>query len=124
MRIGLGVDQLGIDADPVVRTPDAAFQDITHTKLAPDLPCVDSLVPVGERGIARDHEHSCEPRQIGRQILGDAVREILSLGVVAQIAKGERTTIDKRGATAGCGIAMGSGELDLGRPAMASGRKS
>src|SRR5437762_13316832 len=30
MRIGLGVDQLGIDANLLAQAPNAAFQDITH----------------------------------------------------------------------------------------------
>ena len=37
MRVGFGVDQLGIDADPVARAADAAFQHIAHVQLAADL---------------------------------------------------------------------------------------
>jgi hypothetical protein len=88
MRIGCGVNQLGVDADPVARPPDASFHHITHTQLAADLLCVDRVVPVGERGIARDHEHIRKSREIGCQILGDPVGEILLLRVVAEIGKG------------------------------------
>jgi hypothetical protein len=89
MRVGRGVDQLGVDAEPVARPPDAPFEHVAHTKLAADLLGVDGLVPIGERGIARDHEHILEPREIGRQILGDPVREILLLPIVAEVCKGE-----------------------------------
>ena len=93
MRIGFGVDQLGSDADPVSRPLDAAFQHIAHAQLAADLFCVDPLVLVGERGIARDHEHVRDPRQIGCQILGNPVRKILLLGIVTEI--GERQHDDR-----------------------------
>src|SRR5262245_9524824 len=57
MRVGRGINQLGIDADLAARPPDAAFEHIAYTELATDLLRVDGLVPVDERGIARDHEH-------------------------------------------------------------------
>ena len=69
MRIGLGIDQLGIDADLVARPPDASFEQVAHAKLAADLLRVDWFVPVSERGIARDYEAIPDPRQIGRQLL-------------------------------------------------------
>jgi hypothetical protein len=89
MRVGLGINQLGIDADLVTRPPDASLQYIAHPQLAADLLRIDRFVPIGERGIARDHETMRDPRQIGRQILGDPVCEVLLLPVVAQIDKGQ-----------------------------------
>ena len=89
MRAGLGIDQLGVDADLLGRALDAAFKHIAHAQLAADLLGVDRLALVGERGIARNHEAARDPRQIGRQILGDAVGKILLLGVVAQIVEGQ-----------------------------------
>jgi hypothetical protein len=61
MGIGLGVDQLGIDADLIARTPDTPFKYVPHTKLSADLLGVGPLVLVGERRIARDHEHARDP---------------------------------------------------------------
>src|SRR6266478_2981144 len=75
----------GMSRERFLRLLDAAeylaahIHYIAHTKLAPDLPRVDPLVPVGERGVARDHEHPHDPRQIGRWILRNPVREILLL---------------------------------------------
>jgi len=83
MRVALGINQLGVDADFVARPPDASLQHIAHAKLAADLLGINPLALISERGIARDHQHACEPRQIGCQILGDAVGEILLLRVVA-----------------------------------------
>ena len=87
MRIPFGVDQLGVDADLVARPADAAFQHIAHTKLAADLLGVDPLVLLSERGIARDYDHVRDARQIGRQILGNPVGEILLLSIVAEISE-------------------------------------
>ena len=89
MRIGFGINQLGSDADPGSRPLDLPFEHIAHAKLAADLLRVDRLVSVSESGIARDHEHVRDPRQIGCQISGDPVGEILLFGVVAQIGKGQ-----------------------------------
>ena len=64
MRAGLGLDQLGRDAQPAARLAHAALQHIAHAKLAPDLPDIDRLALVGEARIARDHEQPLDPRQI------------------------------------------------------------
>ena len=83
MRIGFGIDQLGSDADPVSRPLNLPFEHIVYTKLVANPLRVDRPIPVGKGGIARDHEHVQDPRQIGRQIPGDPVCEILLFGVVA-----------------------------------------
>src|SRR5262249_486870 len=85
MGVGLRVDQLGIDADLIARTPDAPFENVTHTKLSADLLGVDALVLIGERCVARDHEHACDPRQVGRQILGYPGSKILLVWVIPKI---------------------------------------
>ena len=89
MRVALGIDQLRINAELVARPPDAPFEHIAHTKLAANLLGVCPLVLKGERGIARDHERAPDARQIGREILGDPVREILLLTVVAEVREGQ-----------------------------------
>src|SRR6266853_1274140 len=37
MRVGFGINQLGINTDPVCRSLDISFEHIAHTKLAADL---------------------------------------------------------------------------------------
>src|SRR5215471_3066110 len=71
------------------RPPDTPFEYVANPKLAADLLGVDGFFAIGERGIARNHQHTHEPRQIGRQVFGDPVREILLLPVVAKIRKGQ-----------------------------------
>ena len=46
MGVGLGIDQLGTDADLIARPPDASLEHIAHTEIAADLLGVDRLVPV------------------------------------------------------------------------------
>src|SRR5271167_1193249 len=89
MRIGRRIDQLSVDADLATRPPDAPFEHVADTKLAADLLRVDWLVPIRQRGISRDNEHVREPREIGREIVGDPVREVLLLPVVAEVCKGQ-----------------------------------
>ena len=112
MRIGFGVDQLGSDADPVSRPLDASFQHIAHAQLAADLFGVDALALVGECGIARDHEHVGDPRQIGREILGNPVCEILLVGVVAKVGEREH---DDRQARRNGGLWDRAASRDTGR---------
>ena len=81
MRVAFGLDQLGADAYLVSRSFDASVQHIAHAKLAADLFGVDRFVPVGERRVARNHEHVQNPRQIGRHIVGNPVGNILLIRV-------------------------------------------
>ena len=87
MRIGLSVDQLSTDAHLVARPPDASFEDIAHAQLATDLFRADRFVPIGEGGIARDHETVPDSREVRRQILGDAVGKVLLVGVVTEVSE-------------------------------------
>src|SRR6266446_10450476 len=82
-----GVDQLGIDAEVAARPADAPLQYVAHPQLAADLLRVNRFIPISERSVARDHEQVRDPRQIGRQILDDAVGEVLLHAVVAEIGK-------------------------------------
>src|SRR5947209_9505044 len=57
MKVGLGVDQLGIDADPISNPAHAALQDVTNAQVATDLSAVDQLIAISERRVAGDHDH-------------------------------------------------------------------
>ena len=83
MRAGFGIDQLGVDPDPIARASDAALQHIAHPELAADLLGVHRFVLVGEGRIAGDHEYPEAPRQIGCQIVSDPISEILLPAIFA-----------------------------------------
>src|SRR5260370_32976734 len=123
MRICLGIDQLGVAADALARSANATFQHIAYTQLVPNLSGVDRLAPIGERGISRDHETAFDPRQVGRQILGDPLRKNCCSRSSLRLAKGS-TTIDRCGVLGGCGMAAAGGALAAGREATASGRNA
>jgi hypothetical protein len=57
----------------VAQPAHAAFQRIAYPKLAADLPGVGRLVAISEGGIARDHQHIGDSREIGRQIVGERI---------------------------------------------------
>ena len=87
MGAALGIDQLARDADPLAGFADAALEHVAHAQLAPDLPDIDGLVPVGEARVAGDDEQARHPRQGGGDVLDDPVREVALLRVAAQIVE-------------------------------------
>jgi hypothetical protein len=56
MIAGLGLDQLRGDADAICGPSHAAFEDIAHAELAPDLLHVYRSALVREGGVTRDDE--------------------------------------------------------------------
>src|ERR1700737_4928414 len=90
----LGIYELGRDAHAVAGLADAAFQHEAHPELAADLLDLDRLALVGERGVAGDDEQGGDLREVGDQVLGNAVAEILLFGVAAHV--GERQDGDRR----------------------------
>src|SRR5205807_3486151 len=88
MRVGCRINKLRIDPDLVPRAPDTPLEHIPHPKLAADLLGVDALVFVREGRVARDDQNMPQARQIGRQIVGDAVGDILLSSAFAEIVEG------------------------------------
>ena len=81
---GLGVDQL---PNPAARPPHAAFEHVADAELAADLFHIDGLALVGKGGAAGDHKAPGDPREISGQIVGDAIGEILLLGIAGEVGK-------------------------------------
>jgi hypothetical protein len=61
MTAGRGVIELRGDAYAIAASSDTAFEHVAHAELSGDLPHMDWLALIGERGVARDHE---EPAQL------------------------------------------------------------
>src|SRR5262249_39101523 len=72
-------------ADTPTAPPDATLQDVSRAQLPPDLPDIDRLALVLEGGIASDDREVGEPRQLGCNILGHAIAEVVLLGVTVKI---------------------------------------
>src|SRR5215831_15600653 len=82
---GHGVGELHRDADAVATTANAALQDVAHAKLPRYLAHVGRLPLVLEGRVAGDDEQVGEPRQLGYDVVGDAVAEIVLLPVAADV---------------------------------------
>src|SRR6516164_1160927 len=89
MRTVIAIDQLNVDPNLVTDTPHAAFEDVVHPKLVTDLFCVYLFALVGERGISGDHETAGKTREIGSEVVGDAIDEISPRASVRPGRKGQ-----------------------------------
>ncbi len=83
------VDQLHIDADLLAGFLHAALQDVPDIEIARDIGKVGSLALVGKGLVAGDDEQRRDLGEIGGEILGDAVGEILLLGIAADVVEGQ-----------------------------------
>jgi hypothetical protein len=83
VAVGLCVDQLHGDADTAARLAHAALDDVLNAKFLGDLLRIDRLAFVNERRIARDNKQLAEARQLGENVLGDAVGKEFLLGLAA-----------------------------------------
>ncbi len=81
MRPGFGLDKLYIDSHSITGPPYASFQHVPDTQFAANLFGVNGFALVGEGGVAGDNEAAGNPREIGCQVIGDPVSEILLLGI-------------------------------------------
>ena len=77
MRADLRVDQLRVDAHAVLVALHRAFEHIANAEFLADLLGVDGLALEGEGRVARDDEAVADARQVGGEVLGDAVGEIV-----------------------------------------------
>ena len=98
MTAALSINQLRIDAHLVLVALHRAFQNIANAELLADFPGVGVLALESEGGVARDDEGAAEAREVGSEIFGYAISEI----VLARIARevGERKYDHRR--TRGC----------------------
>ena len=94
MRPVLRIDQLRVDADALARLSDAAFENVGDVEAPAHLLHVGVLALVGEGRIPRDDRQRRDLRQIGDDVLGDAVGEVFLLGIAAHV--GERKHRDRR----------------------------
>ena len=82
MLAAFGVDELDIDTHAAGVALDRPFEHIADPKLLADFSGVDILALEREGGVAGDHEGAAKARQVGGQVLGDAVGEVILGGVV------------------------------------------
>ncbi len=88
-EVGARVDQLGVDAQAVAGAAQAAGEHVRGAQLLADLRRRDLLVAVGEHRRAREDVQAADLRQLGDDVLGDPIAEVLVLLHPAQILEVE-----------------------------------
>jgi hypothetical protein len=84
----LTINELDIKSDLVAGSTDAPFQDISDTQIGGDLLHVRRFSLVGKGGSARDDEGVSYAREVGDQVLGEGVGEIVLVGIVREVVEG------------------------------------
>src|SRR5262245_57065725 len=85
MRAGVDIDQLSADAHERTGMLLAAFENVAYAELLPDLPDVEGLTLVGHCNATRDDKGIANPRQQGRQAIGDRIGKMVVRVTAAQI---------------------------------------
>ena len=89
MEAARRIDELGGNAHTVAGSAYAALEHVAHTELAPDVLNLGLLVLVGESRVARDHEQVGTSGQRVREVLGNAVTEVLLFRVSTHVREGQ-----------------------------------
>ena len=100
---GGAIDQLRGDAHAAARLAHAALEHVLHLELARHLRHVDELALVHERAVARDDGQRRDLAQVGDDVLGDAVAEVLLLGIAAHVDERQHADADPCGSRRGAG---------------------
>ena len=85
MASGGAVNELSVDSYPVADFADAALEDMGNTQLPRDIADIHRSALKGEGRVPRDHLQCRNLRQVGRDVLADAVTEIFLLGISAHV---------------------------------------
>ena len=88
MAAGFGIDELDVDAHPRAGLSHAAFEHVSHAQLPSHISDVDVSPLESKRRVARDHEEAGHLGDVGDDVFGHAVGEVLLFGVAAHV--GER----------------------------------
>jgi hypothetical protein len=83
------LDQLGGDPDPAARLADAAFHDVLHAEVGRHLLHLEAAALVLEGGVAGDHEEAAVAGELGDDVLGDALGEVILLRVSGHVGEGK-----------------------------------
>src|SRR5579871_545278 len=89
MRLRGHLNELQGCANARLLPPDTSFEDVVDRNLLPDLRNVFATVLVARRGKAPDHRQviRIQARKLGRDLLGDAVAEVLLFRISAEIVE-------------------------------------
>ena len=86
---GSRIDQLRVNPHPIALALHAALKHVTHAEVLGDLPNVGRAVLVGQDRVPRDDKDTGNLREVGDQVFGDAIGEILLRRIGAEIVEGQ-----------------------------------
>ena len=88
LSAGGRIDQVDVDSQRVASPLQAPLEQVAHAEIARDVLRLHCAVPVAERRVGRDHEQGRELREVGDDLVGDAVGEV---GLLRVVQRGSRT---------------------------------
>ena len=94
---GKRVNELSGKSHSVANAADATFQYELGAQLTADALHVNILASILEGGVARDDNQQVKARQLGNDVFGDSVAEILLLGIAAHVGEGQNSDRRFRG---------------------------
>ena len=101
------VYELRRDAHAVAGLADAALEDVAHSQLAADPFRVDRPALIDEGGVTGDHRERAPGSERGNDVFGEAIREVLLLGIATHVGKGKHDDRGFLGRWRGVGILAG-----------------
>src|SRR5215471_18566474 len=84
-----GIDELRRHSDPVSGFAHATFQHVSDAELTPNFAHIRGLTLPLEAGIASNDKQAAEPRQLGDDVLNNAVAKVFLLGISTHVGEGE-----------------------------------
>jgi len=89
VRSAFGIAQLYIYPKQITGPPDTTFDDIADAELTTDLLHVDRLALESKSRVAGDYKAPGNPQEVGGQVVGYPIREMLQLQIIREIGKGQ-----------------------------------
>src|SRR5262245_52388425 len=89
MLIFSGIDQLGGDPYLLPGFAYTPFYHVLHPHLTADVPDLYRLALVGKSRVAGDDKQAGDFGEIGGDVFSDAVAEVLLLGIITHVDKGQ-----------------------------------
>ena len=84
---GRSLDQLGGNAHPRAGLADAALEDVAHAQLAAHILDLHRPALVTEGRVSGDDDQFLKARELGDQVLGDPIGEVVLFGVATQVVE-------------------------------------
>src|SRR4029077_6052689 len=82
------LDHLAADANAIARLAQTTLDHVANAEFSGELLRIGPFALVSEAGVARHDREPARPRELGDQILGDAIEEELGLGIAAGFLEG------------------------------------